>query len=202
MVKQGEKIRNQEEGALVLDPFFLWSRRFALSCVTAMPLLTHKAFLGLGSNLGNREQNLHLALHSLAHTGIQIAKVSSMYATEPVDFKNQDWFLNQVISAETSLEPADLLAHCFKVEQDLGRERTIPKGPRSIDVDILLYNRLVIEDAGLTIPHPRLHLRRFVLVPLAEIAPEFLHPIFKQPITNLLEKCADRSQVVMFKQIC
>jgi 2-amino-4-hydroxy-6-hydroxymethyldihydropteridine diphosphokinase len=167
-----------------------------------MPLITHKAFLGLGSNLGNKEQNLRLALHSLAHPGIEIVKVSSTYATEPVDFKSQDWFLNQVVAAETTLEPGDLLTHCFKVEQNLGREHTIPKGPRSIDVDILLYNHFVTEDLGLTIPHPRLHLRRFVLVPLAEIAAGFIHPVFKQSVAALLEKCPDRSQVVMFKQIC
>ena len=167
-----------------------------------MSFITHKTFLGLGSNHGNKEQNLRLALQALTHTGIQVLNVSSIYATEPVDFKNQDWFLNQVISVETSFKPEELLTYALKVEQSLGRQRTIPKGPRSIDIDILLYNHFVIENAGLAIPHPRLHLRRFVLVPLAEIAAEAIHPIFKQPIAALLEKCPDSSQVVMFKQIC
>ena len=152
----------------MIKALFCESRRSLLSCGIAMPI-AHRTFLGLGSNLGNREQHLHLAGRSLAHAGIQILKVSSIYATEPVDFKNQDWFLNQVISAETLLEPGHLLACCLKVEQTLGRERTVPKGPRNIDVDILLYNHRVIENPGLTIPHPRLHLRRFVLVPLAAI---------------------------------
>lgn len=108
------------------------------------------------------------AVQFLHQPGIEITKVSSIYSTEPVDFKNQGWFLNQVVLAETRLKPADLLAECLRVEQVLGRQRVAPKGPRSLDIDILLYEDWVVQEAGLTIPHPRLHLRRFVLVPLAE----------------------------------
>jgi 2-amino-4-hydroxy-6-hydroxymethyldihydropteridine diphosphokinase len=158
--------------------------------------------LGLGSNLGNRELNLDRAIRYLTQLDLQIVKTSSIYSTEPVDEKNQDWFLNQVISAETTLEPEPLLIECLRIEERLGRKRRAPKGPRTIDIDILLYNRWVLEKENLSIPHPRLHLRRFVLVPLAEIAPQVIHPILLTPISALLESCPDRSQVVMYKRVC
>jgi 2-amino-4-hydroxy-6-hydroxymethyldihydropteridine diphosphokinase len=166
------------------------------------PSTPHRAFLSLGSNLGNRERSLERAVQLLRQSGIEITKVSSIYSTEPVDFKNQGWFLNQVVLAETQLRPADLLAECLRVEQVLGRQRIVRKGPRSLDVDILLYEDWVVQEAELTIPHPRLHLRRFVLVPLVEIEPQLIHPAFREPITSLLEHCQDPAQVVLFNKVC
>jgi 2-amino-4-hydroxy-6-hydroxymethyldihydropteridine diphosphokinase len=166
------------------------------------PSSPHRTFLSLGSNLGNRERSLELAVQLLPQAGIKITKVSSIYSTEPVDFKNQGWFLNQVVLAETQLTPADLLVECLSVEQALGRERIVRKGPRSLDVDILLYEDWVVQEAELTIPHPRLHLRRFVLVPLVEIEPQLIHPAFHESITSLLGRCQDPARVVLFNKVC
>jgi len=143
-----------------------------------------------------------MAVRVLLQGGIRAIQVSSIYLTEPVDFKNQGWFLNQVALAQTELEPADLMTECLRVEQALGRVRTEPRGPRTLDVDILFYDDRVVEEMGLTIPHPRLHLRRFVLVPLAEIQPQLIHPVFHESISVLLERCTDPSQVVLFGKVC
>jgi 2-amino-4-hydroxy-6-hydroxymethyldihydropteridine diphosphokinase len=159
----------------------------------------HSAYLGLGSNLGDKEMNLRRALQLLAQAEIQILKASPLYATEPVDFKDQDWFLNQVVAIQTPLSPRDLLAYCLQIEQNMGRQRTASKGPRNIDLDVLLYSDLIIQEKGLTIPHPMLHTRRFVLVPLATLAPEVVHPVLRQPISTLLDRCPDPAQVVLFK---
>jgi 2-amino-4-hydroxy-6-hydroxymethyldihydropteridine diphosphokinase len=157
------------------------------------------AYLGLGSNLGDKEMNLRRALQSLDQPEIEILKASPLYATEPVDFKDQDWFLNQVVSIQTSLGPRDLLSCCLQIEEKMGRKRTASKGPRNIDLDLLLYGDLVIQEKGLTIPHPMLHTRRFVLVPLATLAPDVIHPVLRQPISTLLDRYPDPSQVVLFK---
>ena len=157
------------------------------------------AYLGLGSNLGDKEMNLRRALQLLHQAEIQILKASPLYVTEPVDFKDQDWFLNQAVSIQTSLGPRDLLSYCLQIEQNMGRHRTAFKGPRNIDLDLLLYSDFVIQEKGLTIPHPMLHTRRFVLVPLATLAPEVLHPVLRQTISTLLDSCPDPSQVVLFK---
>jgi 2-amino-4-hydroxy-6-hydroxymethyldihydropteridine diphosphokinase len=145
---------------------------------------------------------LELGVRFLAKAGIEIVRASSIYSTEPVDFQNQSWFLNQVVRARTQLRPFDLLGECLRVESLLGRQRTIAKGPRSLDVDILLYEDWVVEETGLTIPHPRLHLRRFVLVPLIEIEPQLVHPVLHEPIASMLERCQDQAQVVLFKKVC
>jgi 2-amino-4-hydroxy-6-hydroxymethyldihydropteridine diphosphokinase len=166
------------------------------------PSSPHRTFLSLGSNLGDRERSLELAVQLLLQTGIEITRASSIYSTEPVDFQNQGWFLNQVVLAATQLRPADLLAECLRVEQLLGRQRTIPKGPRSLDLDILFYEDWVVKETGLTIPHPRLHLRRFVLVPLMEIEPQLIHPVLHEPIASLLKHCQDQAQVVLLKKVC
>ena len=165
-------------------------------------LSPHRAFLSLGSNVGNRERSLKRAVEFLARAGIRIERASSIYSTEPVDFQNQSWFLNQVVLAETRLSPFDLLEECLSVEHLLGRQRTMSKGPRSLDVDILLYQDWVIKEPSLIIPHPRLHLRRFVLVPLVEIEPQLTHPVLHEPVVSLLEHCQDQAQVVLFKKVC
>lgn len=158
----------------------------------------HKIFLSLGSNLGNRVDYLRRALEKLTVAGIQFERVSPIYETEPVDFISQPWFLNQVAAAETCLTPFELLDLCLGVENRLGRRRMRAKGPRSIDIDILLYDNLVIKRPTLTIPHALFHSRRFVLIPLAKLAPDLVHPILNHSIRSLLDHCADTASVVLF----
>jgi 2-amino-4-hydroxy-6-hydroxymethyldihydropteridine diphosphokinase len=143
-------------------------------------------YLSLGSNLGDRRGTLLDAVARLEAPDFRIRRVSSIYETEPVDFRDQPWFLNLVLEAETELFPKQLLARIRKVELGLGRKRLRKKGPRSIDIDILLYGETVIESAELAIPHPRLTERRFVLEPLAELAPQLRHPVTRQTIAELL----------------
>ena len=142
-----------------------------------MPL--KRVFLGLGTNLGDRDANLHRALSALEAERIHVLRKSSIYETEPQDVKDQPWFLNMVVECETRYFPIQLLSVLNRIERDLGRERgrrAIPKGPRLIDVDILLFGSVCIETPELTIPHPRMLNRRFVLEPLVEIAPDLRLP--------------------------
>jgi len=141
-------------------------------------------YLSLGSNVGDREANLHSAIEHLRSLG-EVAAVSSFYETEPVEFTAQPWFLNCVVKLDTGKTPKELLAGLLAVEQLMGRRRTQKKGPRTIDIDILLYGDSIIETEGLTIPHPTLHQRRFVLEPLAEIASGVRHPALKRTIREL-----------------
>jgi 2-amino-4-hydroxy-6-hydroxymethyldihydropteridine diphosphokinase len=155
-------------------------------------------FLGLGSNVGPREENLGRGLRLLEDHGFQVTSRSSLYETEPVGGPPQGPFLNMVASGKTSKEPEELLALCLETERALGRVRREPSGPRTLDVDILLMGDLVRSDPDLTIPHPGLHERLFVLVPLAEIAPAALrHPILGLSATEMLERCEDRHKVVL-----
>jgi 2-amino-4-hydroxy-6-hydroxymethyldihydropteridine diphosphokinase len=140
--------------------------------------------LSLGSNLGDRQANLKDALARLKKLG-EIAAVSSMYETEPVDVTAQPWFINCVVALETEKMPKHLLTAVLRIEQEMGRRRLKKKGPRTIDIDILLFGNSMIRAQGLTVPHPSMHERRFVLEPLAEIAPELLHPVFKRTIRQL-----------------
>jgi len=145
----------------------------------------HKiVYLSLGSNVGDRVANLNSAIERLRTLG-EIEKVSAFYETEPVEFVNQPWFLNCVVMLDTEKMPKQLLAGILDVEQHMGRRRTQKKGPRAIDIDILLFGNSIIDTKGLTIPHPALHERRFVLEPLAEIAPDVRHPAFKRTIREL-----------------
>ena len=141
-------------------------------------------YLSLGSNLGDREGNLQAALQRLSSLG-EVVAVSSIYETEPVDFARQPWFLNCAVALATEKMPKQLLAGLQAIEKQMGRQRTQPKGPRVIDLDILLFGNSIVDTAGLTIPHPALHQRRFVLEPLAEIAPEQRHPVFKRTVREL-----------------
>lgn len=150
-------------------------------------------YLSLGSNLGDRERNLREAIRRLGEAGVRALRVSSLYETEPLDVRDQPWFLNLVLEAETELFPKQLLARIRKIELDLGRKRLRPKGPRTADIDILLYGDSVIETAELTVPHPRMAERRFVLEPLAELAPELRHPATRQTIRELLAGTAGQT---------
>lgn len=145
----------------------------------------HKiVYLSLGSNVGDRDANLRSAIERLRALG-EVAAISSFYETEPVEFTAQPWFLNCVVKLSTEKMPKQLLAGILDVEQRMGRRRTQKKGPRTIDVDILLFGNSIIETKGLTVPHPAMHERRFVLEPLAEIAPDVRHPAFKRTIREL-----------------
>jgi 2-amino-4-hydroxy-6-hydroxymethyldihydropteridine diphosphokinase len=137
--------------------------------------MSTRAYLSLGSNTGDRAANLNAAIARLAQLG-QVVAVSSFYETEPVEFTNQPWFLNCVLALETEQSPVRLLQAVLAIEQGIGRRRTEAKGPRNIDIDILLFGDAVVEEKGLHIPHPGVSTRRFVLEPLAEIAPDVLHP--------------------------
>jgi 2-amino-4-hydroxy-6-hydroxymethyldihydropteridine diphosphokinase len=155
------------------------------------------AYLALGSNLGDREAALAAAIAGL--TGLRSVRTSSVYETEPVGGPPQGSFLNQVLAAETALEPEALLGACLALEAAFGRERRVPNGPRTLDVDVLLYGDQVRASPLLTLPHPRLHERRFVLVPLAEIAPDLVHPRLGLAVRELLERCPDRSRVLRYE---
>ena len=145
----------------------------------------HKiVYLSLGSNLGDREANLRTAIEKLRELG-NIPAVSSFYETEPVEVTAQPWFLNCAVKLDTEKMPRQLISAILALEQSMGRQRKQQKGPRTIDIDILLFGSSVIEIPSLTIPHPHLHERRFVLEPLAEIAPDARHPIFKRSIREL-----------------
>jgi 2-amino-4-hydroxy-6-hydroxymethyldihydropteridine diphosphokinase len=147
--------------------------------------MSARAYLSLGSNVGARESQLRDAQARLNAVG-QVGKVSSFYETEPVEFTDQPWFLNCAVELETTQTPQQLMATIFRIEQEMGRLRVQKKGPRSIDIDILLFGDETLSSSELTIPHPAMHQRRFVLEPLAEIAPGVEHPVCKKTIRELL----------------
>jgi 2-amino-4-hydroxy-6-hydroxymethyldihydropteridine diphosphokinase len=157
-------------------------------------------FLGLGSNVGDREANLLAARRGLEARGFRVTALSSLYLTEPVDAPPQDWFLNAVAGGETALSPEALLQACLDTERALGRVRDVPRGPRTIDLDLLLHGSEVREGPGLVLPHPRMPERRFVLVPLVEIAPGARHPVLGLTAAEMLGRCPDRSQVVLHER--
>ena len=148
--------------------------------------MSKTVYLSLGSNIGDRERNLRDAVDLLAEPQLRAVRVSSFYETEPLDVHDQPWFLNAVVEAETDLFPKQLMARVQRIEQVLGRRRLKPKGPRTIDIDILLYGGAVIDADELQVPHPRLAERRFVLEPLAELAPNLRDPVTGRSVAEML----------------
>jgi 2-amino-4-hydroxy-6-hydroxymethyldihydropteridine diphosphokinase len=143
-------------------------------------------YLSLGSNVGEREENLRAAIARLGGLG-EVVAVSAFYETEPMEFREQPWFLNCAVAVKTALMPRQFLSRILKIEQEMGRRRTRVKGPRTIDIDLLLFGNSVVHTSQLDVPHPALHQRRFVLEPLAEIAPEVRHPVLKRTVRELQE---------------
>jgi len=155
-----------------------------------------RVFLGIGSNLGNREENILEAIRKIRELTGPVINSSSIYETEPWGFRSGDTFLNMVIEVETKQKPSGLLGSLLMIESLLGRVREEKKYiSRVIDIDILLYNNKVLESKALSIPHPRMHERKFVLVPLCEIAPDFVHPVLNKSISKLLKECPDKSRI-------
>ena len=157
-----------------------------------------KVYLSLGSNLGDREANLRAAIDELPHAGVAVTRVSAFYETEPVDLLEQPWFLNCAVEVQSHFDPVMLLRALREIETKMGSKKLVAKGPRLMDLDILLYGAEMIDTPELQVPHPRMHLRRFVLVPLAEIAPEAMHASLKRTVKQLLEETPDRSTVRRF----
>jgi 2-amino-4-hydroxy-6-hydroxymethyldihydropteridine diphosphokinase len=158
---------------------------------------TYTAFIGLGSNIGDRQKHLNdaaAALRSVPET--RFVWASPVYESDPYGKTDQEKFLNAVVEIETGLEPASLLPHLKSIEQHLGRTHTERWGPREIDLDILLYDGLVYNDASLQVPHPDLANRRFVLFPLKEIAPDLVHPVNGMTVSELLASCSDHGRVM------
>ncbi len=160
------------------------------------------AYLGLGSNLGDRAANIMRAISAFVAADFHLTALSSIYETDPVDYLEQPRFLNMVAAVTGKLEPFSFLGICLEIEQYLGRRRTIPRGARTIDIDLLMLDDLIIDDKRddicLTLPHPRMHLRRFVLEPMTEIAPDLEHPVLNLKISQLLDRLDDSAAVRLY----
>jgi 2-amino-4-hydroxy-6-hydroxymethyldihydropteridine diphosphokinase len=160
--------------------------------------MSHIVYLGLGSNLGDRKANLQAAIEGIEPVARLLA-ASPIYQTPPWGYFAQPDFLNQVIRVETDQSPSELLVYMKDLETRLGRTATVRYGPRTIDIDILFYDDLILDEPGLTIPHPRIQGRAFVLVPLADLAPDMLHPLEGKTISAMLEQ-VDRSEIALYEE--
>jgi 2-amino-4-hydroxy-6-hydroxymethyldihydropteridine diphosphokinase len=163
--------------------------------------MIQNAYVGLGSNLGDRAGYLLLAVRGMLDAGLDVIRLSSIYETAPVEKEDQPKFLNMVaeLRGSTLPSPEQLLARLLRIEYALGRTREVPLGPRTIDLDLLIYRDERVKTEFLTLPHPRLHLRRFVLVPLCELVPKLVHPTLSRPISELLNKSSDTSEVTRWR---
>jgi len=159
--------------------------------------MSNLAYLSLGSNLGDREGNLREGIRRLEDSG-RVISFSAVYETEPVEFTDQAWFLNCAVAFETARPPTQLMAELLRIEREMGRVRVHKKGPRIIDIDILLFGDVVLDMPDLTIPHPAMERRRFVLEPLVDIAPEAVHPVLKKTIRKMLEELPEGQTVRKF----
>ncbi len=159
----------------------------------------HKAFLLLGTNLGDRKRNLTIARNNIELSVGVIVQASATYETAAWGKTDQADFLNQAVAVETSMDPLPLLREILNIEKEMGRQRDVKWGERIIDIDILLYDDVVLDVQGLTVPHPQLPNRRFALTPLAEIAGEFVHPQHQLTINDLLDRCTDTLGVNLVK---
>ena len=161
-----------------------------------MSTTMHLVYIGFGSNIGDRLAHIQNAIHALSKTeGITLQKISSIYQTDPVGYETQAQFLNGVAAIQTDLPPLSLLRTLKDIEALVGRQHRIRWGPREIDLDILIYGDLCLHTEKLVVPHPEMHLRRFVLVPLVEIAPALVHPVLKETVQTLLERLDDDKSV-------
>ena len=163
---------------------------------------TITAYIGLGSNLGDRAGNLLLGVRGLMEASFTVTKLSGIYETEPVEIESETNFLNMVAELRCeSITPSQMMARMLRIEYMLGRKDKSMKKPRTIDLDLLFYNHEHVESEFLTLPHPRLHLRNFVLVPMCEIAPAFVHPILHKDIKTLLSESSDKSSVIRWNPL-
>ncbi|MFH0812549.1 MAG: 2-amino-4-hydroxy-6-hydroxymethyldihydropteridine diphosphokinase [Pseudomonadota bacterium] len=161
--------------------------------------MEHTVFIGLGSNQGEKIRNCEQACDEILKlNGFSLVAQSSWYRTEPWGRNDQEWFINGVIQLKTGLPPHELLKHCKEIELRLGRKDNGRWGPRPIDIDLLFYDHLTMTSPDLEIPHPRIHHRKFVLIPMAEIAPQLIHPVFKNDIKHLLDNVSDQNKVIKF----
>ncbi|MFP4446613.1 MAG: 2-amino-4-hydroxy-6-hydroxymethyldihydropteridine diphosphokinase [Desulfosudaceae bacterium] len=160
--------------------------------------MTHVAYISVGSNMGQRDVNCRQGIALLAESeGVEVIRTSRMFLTEPVDYLDQEWFVNVMVKIETTLEPLALLAVLQEIERRAGRtSRPIPFGPRILDLDILFYENMILDSEQLVLPHPRMHQRHFVLQPLCDIDPEVEHPVYKKNIRELCEMLNHRHQAV------
>ena len=163
--------------------------------------MTQNAYVGLGSNLGDRAGFLLLAVRGMLDAGLDVIRLSSIYETDPVEYETQPPFLNMVaeLRGSTLPSPEQTLARLLRIEYSLGRTREVPLGPRTIDLDLLIFKELRSDTEFLKLPHPRIAVRRFVLVPLAELVPNLVHPVIGKPIKELLTNASDRSAVIRWK---
>lgn len=159
-----------------------------------------EAIISLGSNLGDKKRNLADALQMLGDRRCSVVAVSHLYETEPWGFVTDDVFLNQIAVVETTLSPRELIDILLDIERQLGRSRTSTSqgySSRPIDLDVIFFDDLITDDTHITLPHPKMHLRRFVLEPLNELRPNFIHPLFNKTVAQLLKECDDKSKALI-----